>query len=197
MKQESILKYLNSFLNVIFRVKLPGSVIACLRASMKFIRFILKRLPWMFNGSKLSSGSSLSQSSFSIFKNIYFCSDYGIRVHHDQMHFQCLKTILGSTFKINTGHYSSKYSSSCVAKPGINLKIIISPVYNAMFKQTWLIDTPVSSAMCSFSACEGYGWLTCSNNHFRNVVSASLKNFILWWHWRRSGWITLVLVEKL
>lgn len=81
MKQKSILKYLNSFLKVIFRVKLPGSVRACLRASMKFIRFILKRLPWMFNGSKLSSGSSLSQSSFDVFINIYLCPDYGIRVY--------------------------------------------------------------------------------------------------------------------
>ena len=80
-KQKCILKYLNSFLKVIFRVKLPGSVIACLRASMKFILFILKRLPWMFNGSKFSSGSSLSQSSFEIFKNIYFYPDYGIKVN--------------------------------------------------------------------------------------------------------------------
>ena len=80
-KQKCILKYLNSFLKVIFRVKLPGSVIACLRASMKFILFILKRLPWMFNGSKFSSGSSLSQSSFDIFINIYFCPDYGIKVN--------------------------------------------------------------------------------------------------------------------
>ena len=145
---------------------------------MKFIRFILKRLPERFIGSKFPSASS-SYSSFYIFRNLQTAKKgykksliFSIRCY-DQIHFQCLKTILAITFPINTGHYSSKNSSSCIAKPGINLIIKIFWVKNPMFNQTWLIDTPVSRAIVSFSACEGYGWLTCSNNHFRNVVSAS------------------------